>query len=112
MEMDGYKRSLLKTIRKRQLQFFGLINRADRLGKQILSGKICGSKSIGRQRAKSTHSLNDFVTRKETPNNEFVRRTDDGEGWKAMIADVITDLAHDDDNEEEEICKMDIYKSA
>ena len=40
MEMAGYKRSLLKTIRKRQLQFFGHINRADGQEKQILSGKI------------------------------------------------------------------------
>ena len=54
MEMAGYKiptllllllsssafpRSLLKTIRKRQLQFFGHRNRADGLEKQILSGK-------------------------------------------------------------------------
>ena len=54
MEMAGYKRYLLKTIRKRQLQFFGHINRADGLEKQTLSGKICGAKSRGRQRIKCT----------------------------------------------------------
>ena len=87
MEMAGYKRSLLKTIRKGQLQFFWHINRAVGLGKQILSGKICGTKSRGRQR---TNSLNNFVTRKESPNNELItiRRTDDRKDWKAMIADV------------------------
>ena len=76
MEMAGYKRSLLKTIRKRQLQFFWHINRADGLEKQILSGKICGTKSRGRQRKKYTDILNNFVTRKESPNNELIRRTD------------------------------------
>ena len=35
MEMAGYKRSLLKTITKRQRQFFGHINRASGLEKQI-----------------------------------------------------------------------------
>ena len=45
MEIGGYKKSLLKTIIKRQLQFFGHINRADGLEKQILSGKICGTKA-------------------------------------------------------------------
>ena len=83
--MAGYKRSLLKTIRKRQLQFFAYINRADGLEKQILSGKICGTKSIGRQRTKYTNSLNNFIIRKESPNNELIRRTDDREDWKAMI---------------------------
>ena len=34
------------------------------------------------------HSLNNFVTRKESPNDALIRRTDDREGWKAMIADV------------------------
>ena len=88
MEMTGYKRSLLKTIRKRQLQFFGNTNRAVGLEKQILSGKVCGTKSRGRQRTKYTDSLNNFVTRKESPNNELIGRTDDREDWKAMIADV------------------------
>ena len=88
IKMAGYTRSLLKTIRKRQLQFFGHINRADGLEKEILSGKICETKSRGRQRTKYTDSLNNFVTRKESPNNELIRRTDDREGSKAIITDV------------------------
>ena len=54
MEMAGYKRCLLKTIRKRQIHFFGHINRADGLEYQILSGKICGTNSRGRQGTKYT----------------------------------------------------------
>ena len=72
---------------KHQLQFFWHINRADGLEKQILSGKICGTKSRGRQRTKCTEGLNKFVPRKESPNNELIRRTDDREDWKAIIAD-------------------------
>ena len=45
MEIVGYERSLLKTIRKTQLQSFGHINRTDGLEKQILGRKICGTKS-------------------------------------------------------------------
>ncbi|GFO12659.1 hypothetical protein PoB_003916400 [Plakobranchus ocellatus] len=86
--MAGYKRSLLKAIRKRQPQLFGHINRADGIEKQILCGKICGTKSRGRQRIKYTDSLNRIAKRKESPNNEPIRRTDNREEWKAMIADV------------------------
>ena len=85
MEMAGYKRSLLKTIRKRQLQFFGHINRADRVEKQILRGKISVTK---RKTTHKIHSLNNFVMRKESPNNELIRRTDDREDWMAVIANV------------------------
>ena len=86
MEMAGYKRSLLKSIRKRQ-KLFGPIKRADALEKQMLSGKIRGTKSRRRQRTKCTDSLNNFVTRKESPNIELIGRTDDREDWKALIAD-------------------------
>ena len=88
MEMTGYKRFLLKTIRKRQLQIFGHIIRADGLEKQILTGEICSTKSRGKERTKYTDSLNNFVTRKESPNNEIIKRTDDREDWEAMITDV------------------------
>ena len=43
--MTGYKRFLLKTISKRQLQFVGDIIRADGLEEQILKGGICGTKA-------------------------------------------------------------------
>ena len=79
-EMAGYKGSLLKTIRTRQLQFLGHINRADGLEKQILSGQICGTKSRGKKRAEYIDSMNNFVTRKESPNKELIRRTDDRGG--------------------------------
>ena len=88
MEMAGYKKSLLKTIRKRQLQFLGHINRDDGLEKQILSAKLCGTKSRARQRIKYTGSENNFLSRKECPDKELTRRTDDRENWKTMIADV------------------------
>ena len=64
MEMARYKTSLLKIIRNRRLQLFGHIKRANGQENQILSGKICGTKSRGRQRTKYTDSLINFVTRK------------------------------------------------
>ena len=48
MDIAGYKRSLLKTIRKIQLQFFWHINRANGPERQILSGKIRDTKIRGR----------------------------------------------------------------
>ena len=100
IEMAGYKRSLLKTTRKRQLQFYGHINRADGLENQIISGKICGTKRRGRQHTKHTDSLINFVTIKESPSNELIGRTDDREDWKAMVA--ATHLAHDDDDDDDD----------
>ena len=88
MKMAGYKRSLLNVIRKRQLKFFGHICRKDGLEKHLLCGKIEGVKSRGRQRTKFTDSLSNFVSKKKSSNIESMRRTDDKEEWRAMIADV------------------------
>ena len=43
---------------------------------------------MGRQRTKYTDSLNNFVTRKESRNYEFIMITDDREDWEAMITNV------------------------
>ena len=53
-----------------------------------MSGKIFGTKNKRRQRTKYTDSLNSLVTRKESPSNELIRRTDDRDDWEAMIADI------------------------
>ena len=66
--MTGHKRFLLKTIRKTTSKFFFWhLIRADGLEKQILNGKICGTKSIGRLRTKYTDSLNNFKQGKNLP---------------------------------------------
>ena len=62
--------------------------RMEKKSKIILSGNMCGTKGRWRQRTKYTDSQNNFETRKESPNNELIRRTDDREDWKAMICDV------------------------
>ena len=66
----------------------GHINRADGLEKQ----NNMQWRDLWNQKKRKTthkiHSLNNFVPRKESPNNELIRRTDDREGWEAMIADV------------------------
>ena len=85
--MVGIVGTYSKPSEKDNYNFFGQINRADGLEKQILSGKICGTKSRGRKRTKYTDRLNNSVTRKESPNTELIRRKDDIEGWESMIAD-------------------------
>ena len=64
--------------RQKKTTFWHII-RADRLENQILRGEICGTKSRGSQCIKYTDSLNNFVTSKESPNNELIRITDDRE---------------------------------
>ena len=99
MEMAVYKRPLLEIIRKKTTTIFlffffwgggggGHINRADGFVKQILGGKICDTESRGSQCTKCIDSLNNYVTRKESPHNELARRTDDREDWEARIANV------------------------
>ena len=108
MKMAGYKRSLLNTIRRRQLKFFGHVNRAGGLEKLLLCGKICGKKSRGKQRIKFTDSLNTFTTNKRGTNNELIRKTENRTEWRAMTVDVCQpDLTHERDSMEN--CKYNIY---
>ena len=66
VEMAGYIRSLLE-LSEKDNYIFGHINRAGGLEKQTLSGKICHTKSRGRQRTKYSDSLHNFVMRKNLP---------------------------------------------
>ncbi|GFO22839.1 hypothetical protein PoB_004934400 [Plakobranchus ocellatus] len=52
MDMAGYKRSLLNTIRERQLNFFGHIIRAGGLEKLLWSAKL-----LKQEQRKTTHKI-------------------------------------------------------
>ena len=88
MKEAGYKRSLMKTIRKRQMEFLGHIRRTDGIEKLMLSGKIEGKKSRGRQRIKYLDSLKNYVAQDPMDNIELLRRTDNREEWQALVVDV------------------------
>ena len=82
------KRSLIKTIRKRQMEFLGHLNRHKDLEHLALTGKIEGKRSRGRKRLTYLESLNVWVTGKERNNAEFLRISEDRVEWRRMITDV------------------------
>jgi ribosomal 50S subunit-associated protein YjgA (DUF615 family) len=57
LEKAGTKRSLISTIRKRQLEFLGHVMRKEGLENLSVTGKICGKRSRGRQRLTFMASL-------------------------------------------------------
>ena len=84
----GTERLLMKTIRKRQMQFIGHLNRNKGLEHLALTGKINGKRSRGRQRMTYLNSLNGWVTNKEKNNIDFLRVSEDRNDWRAIITDV------------------------
>ena len=90
LTMAGCKRTLIKTIRERQMKFFGHINRKNGLEKLMLCGKIDGKKNRGRQRITFTNSLNKHTTNNTMSNTELIRMTNNRKDWNAMIVDVCT----------------------
>ena len=81
------ERSLIKTIRKRQLEFLGHICRHKDLEYLSITGKIEGKRSRGRQRIKFLDSLK--LWSKENGNKEdLLRLAEDRFEWRAMIANV------------------------
>ena len=88
LEQAETKRSLIQTIRKRQLQFLGHLNRHKCIEHLALTGKIEGKKSKGRPRITYLNNLNSWVTKKEKSNISFLRVSDQREEWRTMITDV------------------------
>ena len=84
LEMAGMKRSLLNTIRKRQMKFMGHVYRKGGIEHLSITGKIEGKKSRGRQRTMYVDSLNTWATLKELNNNQFMNASNERERWKTM----------------------------
>ena len=81
------ERSLMKTLRQRQLEFLGHVCRHKGLEHLAITGKIEGKRSRGRQRITFIESLNSWSTNVAS-NNTFLKLTENRSGWRAMIANV------------------------
>lgn len=85
------KRSLIPTIREKQMKFFGHIFRKQSIEHLILTGKISGKKGRGRQRLMYLESLKKYIQNRVRPNlttPELFRLAGDRKEWRAMVADV------------------------
>ena len=81
------ERSLIKTIRERQLKFLGHICRHKGLEHLAITGKIEGKRSRGRQRITFLDSLSAWVGQLGG-NNNLLGLTEDRFEWRTMVANV------------------------
>jgi len=88
----GVQRTLVKTIRQGQLDFFGHVMR--RQGKEVLvvTGKVEGRRARGRQRQKYLDSLSTCLEDTVSP-TQLIRATEDRLLWHDMVASVVNDTA-------------------
>ena len=87
MEAAQYRRSLIKTIRKRQMLFLGHVCRTKDIERLMLTGKIEGRKSRGRQRLKYMDSLRGYIAQEHT-NEEILEKAGNRESWRTLVADI------------------------
>lgn len=87
MRRAGVERMLVKTIRKRQLQFLGHILRADGLERTCLLGRVEGTRSRGRQRIKYMDALLAQLGDGWRV-VDLIRLADERSRWRSMVADV------------------------
>ena len=84
----GLSTSLVQTIRRRQLHFLGHLYRKDGIEREILVGRIDGKRARGRQRTSYLGNLIEWTNEENRQIVPFLRRADDRETWRAMVADV------------------------
>ena len=83
LEMVGMERSLVMTIRKRQLKFVGHVERKGELKKLVLEGKIKGKRQRGRKRLDFMEGL---ALAAGCSAVTVLRQTGDRVGFKNMVA--------------------------
>ena len=87
LELTSSKRSLLTTIRKRQLNFLGHVLRRHKYENLSLTGKIEDRRGRGRPRLKYIESLLEDVQGKHRP-AEFLQLAEDRQRWRNITANV------------------------
>ena len=88
LKKAGVKRSLNQTIRKRQMEFVGHLNRHKGLEHLALTGKINGKRSRGKPRITFLESLNSWATENKMDNISFLRLSENRDNWHNVITDV------------------------
>ena len=84
LAMANTKRSLINTIRKRQMKFMGHVYRNGGLEHLGMTGKVEGRRDRGRQRVTYVESLNTWATAKEMSNPSFMKASNDRRQWRTM----------------------------
>ena len=82
------QRSLLKTIRKRQMEFLGHVCRRRGLEFLSLTGKVEGKRDRGKQRITFLDSLCNSATGGQSKGLNFLKFSDDRDVWRGMVANV------------------------
>ena len=82
------QRSLLKTIRKRQMEFLGHVCRRRGLEFLSLTGKVEGKRDRGKQRITFLDSLCNSATGGQSKGLNFLKLSDDRDVWRGMVANV------------------------
>ena len=93
LERVNTVRELLRKVRERQLQFLGHVMRGGKLENLCLTGRIEGRRARGRQRETYLDGLK-RVTGEEFSGVELLRKTDNREEWRSMIANALSGMAH------------------
>ena len=82
------QRSLLKTIRKRQMEFLGHVCRRRGLEFLSLTGKVEGKRDRGKQRITFLDSLCNSAAGGQSKGLNFLKLSDDRDIWRGMAANV------------------------
>ena len=88
IERGNVQRSLLKTIRKRQMEFLGHVCRRRGLEFLSLTGKVEGKRDRGKQRITFLDSLCNSATGGQSKGLNFLKLSDDRDVWRGMVANV------------------------
>ena len=88
LEEGNVQRSLLKTIRKSQMEFLGHVCRRRGLEFLSLTGKVEGKCDRGKQRITFLDSLCNSATGGQSKGLNFLKLSDDRDVWRGMVANV------------------------
>ena len=92
----GMEQKIMKTIRKKQIEFLGHITRKEGIEELMLTGPVNGKQSRGRQGWTYYESLSKWMTeqvdergKSEVARLKILRTAKDRELWKSMVANVL-----------------------